>query len=53
MYLLIQAFYLRRNPRIFKNFAKFSKSNSQGIGQKLLYPQNQHDSHNRIQLFEI
>ena len=30
-----------------------SKSYSQGIGQKLLYPQNQHDSLNQIQFFEI
>ena len=31
----------------------FQKSISQGIGSKFWYPQNQHDSLNQIQLFEI
>jgi len=40
-------------PTNFKNWAKISKSNSQGIEQKLLYPQNQHDSLNQFQFSEI
>ena len=43
----------RRRPRILKNSAKFSKSNSQGIGPKIGYPQNQQDSLNHFQFFEI
>ena len=31
----------------------FQKSISQGIGSKFRYPQNQHDSLNQIELFEI
>ena len=43
----------RRHPRIFKNFSKFSKSNSQRIGPKVWYPQNQHDLLNHFQFFQI
>ena len=32
---------------------KFSKSNSQGNEQKLLYPKNQHDSLNQLQFLDI
>ena len=36
---------------ISKNSAKFSKSNSQGIGPKIGYAQNQQDSLNHFQFF--
>ena len=42
-----------RHPRIFKIFAKFSKSNSQGTEPKSLYLQNRYKSLNKFQLFEL
>ena len=41
------------HPRNFKTWAKISKSNSQVIVPKFLYPQNQHDLLNHCQIFKI
>ena len=43
----------KRNPRIFINFAKFTKSNSQGIKPKSSYLQNRHNSLDNFKFFEI
>jgi len=49
---------LRNKVNILGDFeietpTQISRSNSQGFGPKIRYPQNQNDSLNQIQLFEL
>ena len=44
---------VKKIVKVKKIMKVFKKSISQGIGSKFWYPQNQHDSLNQIQRFEL